>query len=96
MIAGIVCTVAIGAIALWQARRVAHWTLVARILGRDVMVERAKRRAIAMALGDLEAGLKRGDSMLCAQAMSAAIRVAGDDTDETIIKLGFKVPERIS
>jgi hypothetical protein len=92
----IICAVAVGLIAIRQARRVAHWMLVARVLARDVIVERAKRKALAMALGDLEAGLKRGDSLLCAQAMRAALLVARDDTDATLIKLGFTLPERIS
>lgn len=92
---GVLCTLTIGTIALWQARRTAHWFLVARILGRDVAIERAKRQAIAMAPEDLETGLKCSDATLCARAMNAARRVAEDESKETLVKLGFKLPERI-
>ena len=92
MIASIACTVILGLLALWQVRRAAHWHLVARILGRDVVVERAKRTAVAMALGDVAAGLRDGNAELCAKAMRAALQVAHDDTDETLLKLGFQVP----
>lgn len=70
--------------------------LVARILGRDVAVERAKRKAFAMAVGDLHDGMKRGDAELCSQAIRAATRVASDDSEETLRALGFKLPERIA
>lgn len=95
VILGIALTVVLGLLAVWTAHRSAHWHLTARILGRDIAIERAKRQALSMALGDLERGLRRGDARLCAQAMSAAQRVAEDDTEETITKLGFKLPERI-
>lgn len=95
MILGIVCTIAIGLIALWLRSRVVHWNLVARILGRDLGIERAKRKAIAMALSDLGNGLAYNDPALCAQAMRAALRVANDDTEETLRLLGFTLPEKI-
>lgn len=96
MILGIACTVILGTLALWQARRAAHWLLVSKILGRDVAIEQAKRKAIAMALGDLTEGLKRGDGTLCAQATRAALQAATDDTEETLLKLGFTLPERVA
>lgn len=95
MTLGIVCTVALGVIALWLQRRVAHWVLVAKVLGRDVVVERAKRAALALALADVAAGLARGDAQLCAQAMRVALDVANDDSDGTLVKLGYKLPEKI-
>jgi hypothetical protein len=48
-----------------------------------------------MALADISSGLSSGDASLCARAMRAAIRVADDDSEETIRLLGFKIPERI-
>lgn len=94
MIAGITCTVVLGVLALWQARSASHWRLVSKLLGHDIAVERAKRTAIAMALCDVSEGLKRGDATLCSQAMRAALQAANDNTDETLRKLGFKLPER--
>lgn len=96
MTLGIVCTIVVALLALLEVRRAAHWNLVARILGREVSVERAKRKAIAMALADMEVGLRRNDTDLCARAMSAAIRCANDDSEETVAKLGFKLPEKIA
>src|SRR5262249_49686607 len=95
VILGVACVFAIGAIALWQARRAAHWSLVARILGRDATVEQAKRRAIGMAIADLKTGIERGDALLCARAMDAARQIAEADSEETLVKLGFQLPERI-
>lgn len=96
MIVGITCTVVVGLIAIWQARRASHWLLVARILGRDVVIERAKRTAIAMALSDMGEALRRDDAALCARAMRTALHVANDDGEETLRTLGFKLPDRIS
>lgn len=94
MMACIACIVVIGMIAIWQARRATHYQLLSLQQRHDNAIERAKRMALAWALSDVEAGLRRGDAGLCAQAMSAALRVARDDTDETIRKLGFTLPER--
>lgn len=96
MIVGTVCVLVLGVVALWQLRRASHWKLVSRLLGHDYAIEIAKRRALATALGDLEAGLRSGDAILCAQAMDAALRVARDDTDATLRKLGFELPARPS
>jgi hypothetical protein len=92
----IVCVVVIGAIALWRERRVSHWARVARMLGRDVIVERTRVIAIAAALEHLKAGLRNGDAPFSDQALSTAIRVAKDDTDATLIELGIPLPKRIS
>lgn len=96
MIIGIICIAVLGLFSLTITMRSAHWHLVARILGRNVAIERAKRKAVSMALGDVTAALARGDASICAQAMRAAIMVAEDDTEETLVKLGFKLPEKIS
>lgn len=96
MIFGIVCTFVIGAISLCLGRRVAIWHLAAQILARDISIERAKRKAVSMALADVTAGLRCGDAAFCAQAMRTALLVANDDSDETLVKLGFKLPEKIA
>lgn len=96
MILGIACTITISVIALWLRREVVHWNLVSKILGRDLAIEKAKRQAIAMALSDLSKGLAHNDPTLCAQATRAALRLANDDTDETLLLLGFKLPEKIA
>lgn len=96
MIIGIVGVVVIGLFAIFAVRRSAVDRLAARIIAREVHVERAKRKALAMALGDLESGLRHGDGALCAKAMHAALQVANDDTEETITKLGFKLPEKVA
>lgn len=96
MTLGIICTVIVGLIAAYEVRQVAHWKLVSEILGREVSVERAKRKAISMALADMELGLQQSDTELCAKAMHAAVRCANDDSEETVVKLGFKLPEKIA